>query len=104
MSSLTFERGTTTLENMLAMIQFEAKALGLSSTQTDCAVFVFPKASFPDIKGISPLAKTSVALYTPIEQEEASNAIPGPFIVDLWALHMLTMVPDFKRNVCPDSR
>ena len=104
MSSLTIERGTTTLENMFAMIVFEASALGLSSKKTDSAVLVFPNASFPEIKGISPLAKTSVALYTTIEKEEGTNAIPEPFVVDLWPLHMLTMVPDFKKNVCPASR
>ena len=99
-SSFSTERGAESLPNMFGLIRYEAHCLGLTSKQTNSAVFVFPEATFPDVPGIKQIGMTSVALYTRIDQEKGT----GPFIVNLWALELLEMIPDYKKKVCPFTR
>ena len=99
-SSFSTERGAESLNNMFGLIRYEAHCLGLTSKQTNSAIFVFPEASFPDIHGIKRIDLTSVALYTKIEEEGEC----GPFVVNLWALELMKMVPTYKKDVCPFTR
>ena len=99
-SSVCVERGATSLQNLWAMIRYEAEFLGLLSEQRSSALYVFTKPCFPDVQGIEPIHETSVALYTKVNDEGNH----GPFIVNLWSLELLAGLPDFKKKYCPFTR
>ena len=54
-SSISVERGATTLQNLWAMIRYEANSFGLLSEQRSSALYVFTKPCFPDVHGIEPI-------------------------------------------------
>ena len=85
-SSVTAERGSWSVENMFALIRFEAQTLGLCSQQRANGLFIFHPNNFAE--GIQSLSRSSMLLYTEIETEGGDS----PYTVDLWPLEALVQV------------